>query len=241
MAEHHSAFQEEPVLSQPQKASAAIYEQIRSKILSGELKPGDKLPPEREMIDMFQRSRPTIREAMRMLENKNYISTSRKGAFINKPTTDQAAQTLNSLMRLRLVSEEDLLSVRHICETLVIKIACEVRTEQDITVMQDILNESYDIRSNFDRFMECGIRFNGAMAKASHNEMLYLVTRIVSQFSHDKISATAGTLSESKKQELTQKITAQHQAILDAIIMRNTLEAVRLNDAHINMVGQDLY
>ena len=149
MAENHSAFQEEPILAQPQKASAAIYEQIRSKILSGELKPGDKLPPEREMIDMFQRSRPTIREAMRMLENKNYISTSRKGAFVNKPTTDQASQTLNSLMRLRLVSEEDLLSVRHICETVVLKTACQTRTEQDIAVMQNILNESYEIRNDF--------------------------------------------------------------------------------------------
>lgn len=241
MAEFNSAFHEEPVLEQPQKASTAIYEQIRSKILSGELKPGDKLPPEREMIDMFQRSRPTIREAMRMLENKNYISTSRKGAFINKPTTDQAAQTLNSLLRLRLVSEEDLLNVRHVCETLVIRTACETRTEQDITVMQNILNESFEVRSDFTRFMECGIRFNGAMAKASHNEMLYLVIRIVSQFSHDKISETAATLSEAKKQELTQKITSQHQGILDAIIMRNAPEAIRLNDIHINMVGQDLY
>lgn len=241
MADHNSAFHEEPVLEQPQKASTAIYEQIRSKILSGELKPGDKLPPEREMIDMFQRSRPTIREAMRMLENKNYISTSRKGAFINKPTTDQAAQTLNSLLRLRLVSEEDLLNVRHVCETMVIRTACETRTEQDITVMQNILNESFEVRSDFTRFMEYGIRFNGAMAKASHNEMLYLVIRIVSQFSHDKITETAATLSEAKKQELTQKITAQHQAILDAIIMRNTPEAIRLNDIHINMVGQDLY
>ena len=241
MADHNSAFHEEPVLEQPQKASTAIYEQIRSKILSGELKPGDKLPPEREMIDMFQRSRPTIREAMRMLENKNYISTSRKGAFINKPTTDQAAQTLNSLLRLRLVSEEDLLNVRHVCETMVIRTACETRTEQDITVMQNILNESFEVRSDFTRFMEYGIRFNGAMAKASHNAMLYLVIRIVSQFSHDKITETAATLSEAKKQELTQKITAQHQAILDAIIMRNTPEAIRLNDIHINMVGQDLY
>lgn len=241
MAEFNSAFHEEPVLEQPQKASTAIYEQIRSKILSGELKPGDKLPPEREMIDMFQRSRPTIREAMRMLENKNYISTSRKGAFINKPTTDQAAQTLNSLLRLRLVSEEDLLNVRHVCETLVIRTACETRTEQDITVMQNILNESFEVRSDFTRFMEFGIRFNGAMAKASHNEMLYLVIRIVSQFSHDKISETSATLSEAKKQELTQKITSQHQGILDAIIMRNAPEAIRLNDIHINMVGQDLY
>ena len=241
MAENHSAFHEEPVLDQPQKASVAIYEQIRAKTLNGELKPGDKLPPEREMIDMFQRSRPTVREAMRMLENKNYISTSRKGAFINKPTTDQAEQTLNSLMRLRLVSEEDLIGIRHVCETLAVKIACETRTEQDIAVMQELLNESFEIRSDFARFMDCGIRFNGALARASHNEMLYLVTRIISRFSHDKIAERSATLTEDTKRDLTKIIMEQHQAILDAIVMRNAPEAVRLNDEHINMVAQQLY
>jgi len=123
----------------------------------------------------------------------------------------------------------------------VLKTACQTRTEQDIAVMQNILNESYEIRNDFALFMEYGIRFNGAMARASHNEMLYLVIRIVSQFSHDKMSETSAKLSEAKKQELTQKITSQHQAILDAVIMRNAPEAIRLNDIHINMVGQDLY
>ena len=241
MAERHSAFSEEPILDQPQKASAAIYEQIRNKILSGELKPGDKLPSEREMIEMFQRSRPTIREAMRMLENKNYISTSRKGAFINKPSTNQAAQTLTSLMKLRLVSEEDLLNVRAVCETLVMQTACECRTEKDIATMQNLLNESYEIRSNFALFMEYGLRFNNAMAKASHNEMLYLVTRIVSQFSHDKMTETTASMSDAKKNELAQIITAQHQAILDAIIMRNAPEAVRVNNLHLKAVAEDLY
>lgn len=241
MADTHFAFSEEPILEQPQKASVAIYDQIRGKIQNGELKPGDKLPPEREMIEMFQRSRPTIREAMRMLENKNYISISRKGAFINKPTTEQAEQTLNSLIRLRLVSEEDLINIRHVCETHAIEIACENRSEEDIAVMQDLLNESYEIRSDFARFMECGIRFNGAIAKASHNEMLYLVTRIISRFSHDKITEHASSLTDDAKNDLARIITVQHQAILDAIVMRNAREAVRLSDEHIRMVAQKLY
>ena len=241
MAEMHSAFSEEPILQQPQKASAAIYEQIRSKILSGELKPGDKLPPEREMIDMFQRSRPTIREAMRMLENKNYISTSRKGAFIQKPTTDQAEQTLNNLIRLRLVSETELINVRLVCETLAIQMACENRTEQDIAHMQDLLNESYEYRSDPIRAMELGLRFNSALARASHNEMLYLVVRIVSRFSHDKMAETLLLQPQDDVTQLSLKISEQHQAILNAIIARNTAEAIRLNDAHIHMIGQNLY
>lgn len=241
MAEKHSAFSQEPILEQPQKASVAIYEQIRSKILSGELKPGDKLPSEREMIELFQRSRPTVREAMRMLENKNYISTSRRGAFINKPTTDQAEQTLNNLIRLRLVSESDLIKVRLVCESLAVRMACENRTEQDISHMQDLLNECYEYRNDRIRTMELGLRFNNAMAKASHNEMLYLVVRILSRFSHDKMTESLASQTQETVSQLTMTIGKQHQAILNAIIARNASEAVQLNNAHIQMVGENLY
>ena len=43
-----------------QRASEAIYNQIYPKIISGELRPGDRLPPERELAEMFQRSRPVV-------------------------------------------------------------------------------------------------------------------------------------------------------------------------------------
>ena len=59
------------------RASEAIYEQIKDRIISGELKPGDRLPSERNMMELFQRSRPTIREALRMLERSGYIRTKR--------------------------------------------------------------------------------------------------------------------------------------------------------------------
>ena len=50
------------------RASEAIFDQIKDLIMRGKLRPGDRLPSERSMIEMFQRSRPTIREALRMLE-----------------------------------------------------------------------------------------------------------------------------------------------------------------------------
>ena len=55
---------------QTRRASEEIYNQIRQLILDGEIHPGERLPSERKMMDMMHRSRPTIREAMRMLEGK---------------------------------------------------------------------------------------------------------------------------------------------------------------------------
>lgn len=57
------------------RASEAIYDQLRELITSGVLKPGDRLPSERAMMEQLHRSRPTIREALRMLEQGGYVAS----------------------------------------------------------------------------------------------------------------------------------------------------------------------
>ena len=243
MTNEYSPFQQQVAASsQPQKASVAIYEQIRAKILSGELKPGDKLPAERDLIEMFQRSRPTVREALRMLENKNYVTISRgKGTIVNKPSTDEIERTLANLVRLNLVSTENVIDIRNVCEDLAISLAAQNRSEEDVVHLQTILEEAERISDDFRQYMDYGIRFNVAMARASHNEMLYLIVRITSKFSHDKMSAQVAKLTPEKKAALTKLIGQQHQEMLDAIIAQNPEKAVALNTSHIRNVAEALY
>lgn len=237
-----STFQQSASYSQPKKASVAIYEQIRAKILSGELKPGDKLPAERDLIEMFQRSRPTVREALRMLENKNYVTISRgKGTIVNKPSTDEIDRTLSSLVRLNLVTTENVIDIRNVCENLAISLAAQNRSEKDIDVLNNILSEAEEVKDVFHQYMDYGIQFNGAMAKASHNEMLYLIVRITSKFSHDKMSVQAEKLTSEKKIAMTQLIGHQHREMLDAVIAKDAEKAVELNNQHIHDVAEVLY
>ncbi len=236
------AFQQETASPPPQKASVAIYEQIRSKILSGELKPGDKLPPERDLIEMFQRSRPTVREALRMLENKNYVTISRgKGTIVNKLSTDEVERTLSNLVRLSLVSVDNILDIRNVCEPLSISLAAQNRTDQDIRVMKDILSYGEGITSDFERSMENGNRFNGAMARSSHNEMLYLIMRITSKFSNEKMLASAAKMSEEEKTQLAKNILKQHFGLFEAIVQRDSEKAVQRNNEHIQSIANALY
>lgn len=243
MDSSNSVFQQENTTTQPQKASVAIYEQIRAKILSGELKPGDKLPAERDLIEMFQRSRPTVREALRMLENKNYVSISRgRGTIVNKLSTDEIERTLSSLVRLNLVSEENIMDIRTVCETLAISLAAKNRTEQDVQVLRGILTSGDQaLETSFEQFMDNGILFNGAIAKASHNEMLYLIVRITSNFSHDKLTGGASKMTQEEKKRLVKTISAQHHEMLDAIIAQDSERAMKLNQQHLQGVAGTFY
>lgn len=241
MSDVYSAFQQKSTSVQPQKASVAIYEQIRSKILSGELKPGDKLPAERDLIEMFQRSRPTVREALRMLENKNYVSISRgRGTTVNKLSTDEIERTLSSLVRLNLVSEENILDIRTVCETLAISLAAQNRTEQDIRVLENIL-EGGDQSDSFEQSIGSGIQFNGAIAKASHNEMLYLIIRITSSFSHDKLIGNGSKMALEEKKRIAKMISTQHHEMLEAVIAQDCERAVALNRRHLQGVAGTFY
>lgn len=243
MEREHAPFQHQAFAHvQPQKASVAIYEQIRDKILSGELKPGSKLPAERDLIEMFQRSRPTVREALRMLENKNYVTISRgKGTIVNKPSTDEIERTLSNLVRLNLVTTENVIDIRNVCENLAISLAAQNRSDEDISHLRMLLEDAEQISDDFCQYMDYGIRFNVAIARASHNEMLYLIVRITSKFSHDKMSVQVETLEPSKQAELTRMIGQQHQAMFDAIIAQDPERAEALNDQHIRCIVESLY
>ena len=95
-------------LFQPAKtpsASEAIYNQIYPKIVSGELRPGDRLPPERELAEMFQRSRPVVREALRMLQQDGLLETTRGtngGAIVRGVSLNSVGQRFIIRRRTRM-------------------------------------------------------------------------------------------------------------------------------------------
>lgn len=90
-----------------------VVEQIQEAIIQGRLKVGDRLPAERELKEMLQTSRSTLREALRVLEQKGLIEIKLGmggGAVVKAVTTDLVAESLDLLIRSQQVS------LRHIAE-----------------------------------------------------------------------------------------------------------------------------
>ena len=87
------------------RASEAIYDQLRELITSGVLKPGDRLPSERAMMEQLHRSRPTIREALRMLEQGGYVASTHgaSGAVVQELTIDGVEQPLSAMLQLNQI------------------------------------------------------------------------------------------------------------------------------------------
>jgi GntR family transcriptional regulator, transcriptional repressor for pyruvate dehydrogenase complex len=104
-------------LRQPRVAEV-VASVLRERIVSGELGDGDMLPKQDELIEEFRISRPTLREALRMLENEGLITVRRGslgGSVIRMPTADASAYTFGLVLQSRRATISDLaVALKHI-------------------------------------------------------------------------------------------------------------------------------
>ncbi len=122
-----------------------LVEQIEKAILEGRLKAGDKLPPQRELVETFQTSRASLREALRVLEQKGLIDIKlgvAGGATVRSPDTDQVSESLALLIRHKKVSLDEIAEFREGVEGIVAALATERAKKRDIERLKKLLAEA---------------------------------------------------------------------------------------------------
>jgi len=110
------------------KSGEVVADQIRTAIIRGELKDGDNLPAEADLIEAFEVSRPTIREAVRILESEGLITVSRGsrgGARVNAPTFEMVGRAAGVALQSMGATVGDLYEMRTIIEPAAARMAAE--------------------------------------------------------------------------------------------------------------------
>ncbi len=122
-----------------------VVEQIQEAIIDGQLKVGDRLPAERDLKEMLQTSRSTLREALRVLEQKGLIEIKLGmggGAVVKKVTSDLVAESLDLLIRSNQVSLQHIAEFRERVEGDVVWLATSRLTKSDIDELEKLLDDS---------------------------------------------------------------------------------------------------
>ena len=130
-----------------------VVDQIQEAILQGRLQAGSRLPAERELKEMFKTSRGTLREALRVLEQKGLIAIKtgvNGGAIVKVVTTRQVSESLALLLRYQKVSLRDLAEFREGVEGIVASLAAERAKREDIQYLKQLLTEA-------EAFLEGGV------------------------------------------------------------------------------------
>lgn len=226
---------------QPEKLSAAVVRQIEKLILRGILRPGERLPPERELAERLGVSRPSLRDALAELQDRGLLaSRAGSGVFVADVLGSAFSPALIQLFASDDEAVFDYLSFRRDLEGMAAERAAKFGSDADLAVIQEIFDrmEQAGDPSSSEAAAELDAQFHSAILEASHNVVLLHMMRSMFDmlrkgvFYNRRIMFGAHTTYEA--------LLEQHRAINTALQSRNAADARAAVEAHLDYVKQAL-
>ncbi|GGB88017.1 transcriptional regulator PdhR [Marinobacterium zhoushanense] len=202
----------------PPKLSDVIMGQLEAMILEGTLKPGQKLPPERELAKEFEVSRPSLREAMQKLAAKGLlVSRQGGGTYVSEDLGGSFSDPLLELFRTHPEAQYDLLEFRHALEGVTAYYAALRSTSADREAIRKCYRtlEGYHATKEFEKEVAADVDFHLSIAAATHNMVLLHMMRALFRLLQQHIGDNLQNIYP--KVDYRKKIHEQHQVLMDAI------------------------
>ena len=203
-----------------------VVEQIEEAILSGSLKPGQHLPSERELVIQFAVSRPTVREALRVLQSRGLIASRpgvRTGPEVLPLSGAALERSFNTLTRVAALSLSDLVQFRIILETSACRLAASLHDQQQLEAMGSAVDRMAAAVHDAGLFNRADLDFHTAVWEASGNLLLQTSGQAVSSailgLMNDRISLASDPRSAMEESAASDRI------LLDAIATGNSVAA----------------
>ena len=221
---------------QPSKVFEKIVEQIEQRILSGELRSGDRLPSERELGEQFQVSRTAVREAMKTLAQKGLVDMRPgRGTIVIDGTSHAMRRSMGLMLRVGQTdgSQKLLVEVREILEPEIAALAAARATEEQIAAMREAVEIMDENLTNANAFIVADNDFHRALAKGTQNILiLSLLDSIVDLLSEQrKLIFSRGGGPERGQ--------LHHKRLLNAVAQRDPEAARQAMTAHLLQVRED--
>lgn len=224
---------------QTRKVYMEIVKQVQNLIEEGKLKPGDKLPAERILVEKLGVSRPPLREAISALEILGIIeSRGGKGNFIRSEFNSASyAQRLKELEKEE--SPFELLDARKAVETEIAALAAGRATSEDIKEIEEVLDRMRDSLNDASWPKEFDIQFHLRVARAAHNSVLFEMMNHLA----DGLKESLWVNIKEKSWTLPghpRKYLEEHTKLLQAIKKGDKNSARRAMYNHLVDIEQDL-
>jgi DNA-binding FadR family transcriptional regulator len=220
------------------KTAELVASHIRRRIVQGDLKQGDALPSESALMEEFEISRPTLREAFRILESEGLITVrrgARGGARVQEPSTDVAARYAGLVLQHRGTTLADVLDARVIVEAPAARMLAERRNRASIAnQLQELLDKGTVERGG--RFHE----FNALVVELTENQTLVLLTAMLEHISRAATLSYTSRHHEAEDDRLARKAHRTRQRLIDLIRAGDADEAEDLWRRHLAEAGRVL-
>ncbi|HAT46168.1 MAG TPA: hypothetical protein DCS90_13790 [Ktedonobacter sp.] len=223
---------------QSNKVFEQVANQIEKRILSGELRSGDRLPTERDLAEQFHASRTAVREAMKILAQKGLVDMRPgRGTIVIDGAPKAMQHSIGLVMKLKLGEvggSDNLVEVREILETEIAALAAARATEKEIAALQEAVRVMDECLNDADAFIAADNQFHQALAKATQNTLILIL-----------VDSIVNPLSEQRKQIFEvqggpERGQFHHKCILESIMRRDPVGARAAMRAHLRQVREDV-
>ena len=213
------------------RLSDGIVEQIENAAGAGQLKPGDKLPTERELAALFRVSRTCVREAIRALELRGLLEVRRGvkgGQFIRSADSRALATGLLMLFRSHPMVPADFAEARVMIEPEVARIAAIRATNADLQELGSIVDSRARLAARSEEAQTLDIAFHRLVAQATKNSVQILVVNMLMDLEANVIRSRL-LLGDDE----AMKIATAHRRILSALAARDANAGAMRMRAHL--------
>jgi GntR family transcriptional repressor for pyruvate dehydrogenase complex len=229
----------QPITHEP--TAQAVVRLIENLILEGVLRPGERLPAERNLAKELNVSRPILREALASLIKMGLIYAKKgEGTFISDMVGSVFAPAIMPLIQRSEAAFEDYLHFRRMIEGTAAALACERATDVDFEILANLREDLLDAHEEFDPEREARLDFelHTAIVEATHNSILLHVLRSCYQLLADHRFMHRDIILNKKGTR--ERFLADHLNIIDALFSRDANAARQASEIHLDNVIKEL-
>lgn len=221
----------------PIRRADGVAKHLERAIIEGQFRPNERLPSERDLAVSWGVSRPTVREGIGLLVAKGLlIRRQGDGTYVNSQTDQKMAEIWEDMARLHPDIQGDLIEFRHMLERTTAELAATRCNSKDRELLEKAWAEVDSAYEGDDRHRQirADLAFHRAIADATHNPVFsYLLVSLIKLLGeHIKVSI-AGLAPDSAT---ARQLRLQHRAVLDAILVGDSMQAGRAAGLHIEFV-----
>lgn len=223
------------------RVSDAVARELETRILEGSMKPGHRLPSERELAVAMGVSRPSLREAIQKLVSKGLlVSRHGGGTYVTDRLDAPFIDPWQEMLSRHPMLQSDLLEFRYMLEGQAALLAAERATDADVARLDAAFGTLADAYGgkNLAVCVDADVAFHQAIAEASHNVLIGHLTASLLRLIHGHISRNLDHLHARPRRWA--HLHAQHEAIWKAIRERRPDVAAQAAREHVDFVRQNM-
>jgi len=227
---------------QPEKLSTSVVRQIEGLILRGILRPGERLPAERDLAARLGVSRPSLREAVAELQQEGLLTTKAgSGIFVADVLGSAFSPALTRLFATHDEAVFDYLSFRRDMEGLAAERAARFGSDSDLRVIQTVFDRMQEAQARpnaTEEEAQLDVQFHSAIIDASHNVVMLHMMRSMYDLLHQGVFYNRKVMFKQRTSRAA--LLDQHRAINEALQARAPAAARAAIETHLDYVQEAL-